>query len=66
MICIHPAVTHNQLDLLRLMRNTGLNVVRGNKFLRLSDEAHKPKAKAQRTVATFPTFPTGPFGGDAA
>lgn len=61
MICIHPSVTHNQLDLLRLMRETGLKVVRGNKFLRLSGEAPKPK-----TLRTYANFPTGPFGGDAA
>lgn len=62
MICIHPSVTHNQLDLLRLMRSTGLNVVRGNKFLRLSGAAPTPKTKPR----TYASFPTGPFGGDAA
>lgn len=35
MICIHPTATHNASTLTALELRTGLNIIRGNTFLRL-------------------------------
>lgn len=54
MICIHPTATHNVATLAALKTRTGLNIVRGNTFLRLEpSEKTQPAPQPRTTPATF-------------
>lgn len=69
MVIIHPTATHSIHRLAELQQATGMQIARGNTFLRLVDRTgtvQPIRGRQMPSPATVSSYFQGPTGGDAA